>query len=179
LARGGSALLSDGSIRNKVFRLGTAELPSATLLKEFLGPIVVVTSLALCRSIFGAHLSLESSALGLIVFLVSNRILSTPETRTDASGQQRIRPTWLRLLLEWSTISALVTFLASALSFTNLFPRGALVTWFIVTPRSAVGIQLRRDPPDAVADVAARPAPPHHHRRHRDWPGAREARRTG
>jgi len=134
LARGGSALLSDGSIRNKVFRLGTAELPSATLLKEFLGPIVVVTSLALCRSIFGAHLSLESSALGLIVFLVSNRILSTPETRTDASGQQRIRPTWLRLLLEWSTISALVTFLASALSFTNLFPRGALVTWFIVTP---------------------------------------------
>jgi putative colanic acid biosysnthesis UDP-glucose lipid carrier transferase len=134
LARGGSALLSDGSIRNKVFRLGSAESPSATLLKEFLGPMVVVTSLALCRSIFGAGLSLESSALGLIVFLTSNRILSTPETCTDAHGLQRMRPTWPRLLLEWSTMSVLVTFLATALSFTNLFPHGALVTWFIVTP---------------------------------------------
>jgi putative colanic acid biosynthesis UDP-glucose lipid carrier transferase len=134
LARGSSALLSDGSIRNKVFRLGTAESPSVTLVKEFLGPVVVVASLVLCLRIHGARLSLESAALGLIVFLVSNRILSTPETQSDANGRQLIRPTALRLLLEWSTISALVTFLATALGFANLLPHGALVTWFLVTP---------------------------------------------
>jgi putative colanic acid biosynthesis UDP-glucose lipid carrier transferase len=133
LERGTSALLSDGSIRNKVFRLG-AEPAAATLSKEFLGPVVVVASLALCLSLYGAHLSLEYAALGLIVFLLSNRILSTPVARTDPDGRQQIRPTPLRLLLEWCTIAALVAFLATALSFAYLFPPGALLTWFIVTP---------------------------------------------
>ena len=134
LARGSPGLLSDGSIRNKVFRLGTAESPSTTLLKEFVGPLVVVGSLVLCLRIYGARLSLESAALSLIVYLVANRILSTPETRTDANGGQQIRPTPPRLLLEWSAISALVTSLATALSFAYLLPHGALLTWFIVTP---------------------------------------------
>ena len=134
LTRGNSALLSDGSIRNKAFRLGTVEPPSATLLKEFLGPVVVVTSLLLCLGISGARLSLEYAALGLIVFLAANRVLSTPEIRTDQNGQQQLRPTPPRLLLEWCTISALVTFVAAALSFTHLFPHGALLAWFIVTP---------------------------------------------
>ena len=51
LARRGSALLSDGSIRNKAFRLGSTEPPSVTLLKELLGPMVVVTTLVLCLRI--------------------------------------------------------------------------------------------------------------------------------
>ena len=92
-ARASSALLSDGSIRNKAFRLGTAEHPSATLLKEFLGPVVVVLSLLLCLKIDGARLSVDSAALGFIVFLVANRILSTPATQTSADAQQHIRPT--------------------------------------------------------------------------------------
>ena len=133
-ARGSSALLSDGSIGNKAFRLGTAEPPSATLLKEFLGPVVVVTNLMLCLSIYGARLSLECAALGLIVFLVSNRVLSTPETQIDLHGRPQIRPTPPRLLLEWCTVCALVTFVATALSFIYLFPPGALLTWCIATP---------------------------------------------
>ena len=85
-ARASSALLSDGSIRHKAFRLGSAEHPSATLLKEFLGPVVVVLSLVLCLKIDGARLSVDSAALGFIVFLVANRILSTPATHTGAES---------------------------------------------------------------------------------------------
>jgi putative colanic acid biosysnthesis UDP-glucose lipid carrier transferase len=133
-ARGSSALLSDGSIRNKAFRLGTAEPPYTILLKEFLGPMVVVTSLMLCLRIYGARLSLESAAVALVVFLVSNRVLSTPATRISANGRQQLRPTPPGLMLQWITISAVVTLLATALSFAHLFPPGAQVTWFIVTP---------------------------------------------
>jgi putative colanic acid biosynthesis UDP-glucose lipid carrier transferase len=132
--RGSSALLSDGSIRNKAFRLGTAEPPSATLLKEFLGPTTVVVSLLLCLRIYGSRLTPESAALGLIVFLVSNRILSTPQVRAGADGAQQIRPRAPRLLLEWASISAVVAFLAAALGFDSLFPRGALGAWLILTP---------------------------------------------
>jgi len=134
LARPSSALLSDGSIGNKAFRLGSAEPPSATLLKEYLAPVVVVASLALCLGVYGARPSLEFAALGLIVFLVANRVLSTPRMRLDAHGDQQLRPTLPRLLLEWSTICALVTFLATALGFIHLFPRGALLTWLAATP---------------------------------------------
>ena len=138
LARGASALLSDGSIRNKVFRLG-AEPAAATLSKEYLGPVVAVASLALCLSIYGAHLSLACAAMGLIVFLLSNRILSTPMARSDPAGRLQIRPTPLRLLLEWCAISALVAFLAAALRFTYLFPPAALLTWLVATPLALWG----------------------------------------
>ena len=134
LVGGPSALLSDGSMRHKAFRLGTAEPPSMTLLREFLGPVEVVTILALCLRMDGVRWSLEYLAIGLIVFLVSNRVLSTPEARIEANGQARLRPTPTRLLLEWGAISALLALLAIALKFTQLFPRGALTTWLLLTP---------------------------------------------
>jgi|GEM_PF-55298 putative colanic acid biosynthesis UDP-glucose lipid carrier transferase len=134
LARRGSGLLSDGSIRHKAFRLGSTEPPLVTLLKELQGPVVAVTTLALCLTGYHVLLSLECLAFALIIFLVSNRVLSTPHTQTDPSGQPHIRPTPLRVLLEWSTVSALLAFLATALKFTQLFPNRALLTWFIVTP---------------------------------------------
>lgn len=134
LARRGSGLLSDGPIRHKAFRLGSTEPPFVTLLKELQGPVVVVTTLALCLTGYHVRLSLECLAFALIIFLVSNPVLSTPHTQTDPSGQPHIRPTPLRVLLEWSTVSALLAFLATILKFTQLFPHRALLTWFIVTP---------------------------------------------
>jgi len=134
LTRSSSALISDGSIRNKAFRLGSAEPPSATLLKQYLAPLVAVASLALCLGAYGARLSLEFAALGLIVFLVANRVLSTPRMRLDPRGEQQFSPTLPRLLLEWCTICALLAFLATALGFIHLFPRGALLTWLAATP---------------------------------------------
>ncbi len=127
-------LLSDGSMRHKAFRLGTTEPPSVTLLKELLGPLVVVTSLALCLDFYRLPLSLESLALAVIVFLLSNRILSAPRMQIDLSGRPRAWPRPPRLLLEWTTVAALLAFVATALKFTQLFPRGALLTWFILTP---------------------------------------------
>jgi hypothetical protein len=134
LLHASSTLTSDGSIRHKAFRLGNAEPPSVTLLKELFGPAVVVTTFALCLSFCRVRLSLDSVALGLVTFLVANRVLSTPESHNDLNGRLQIRPTLPRLLLEWVTISALVAFLTSALRFAHLFPRAALVTWFVVTP---------------------------------------------
>src|ERR1700687_1382369 len=90
LARRGSGLLSDGSIRHKAFRLGSTEPPLVTLLKELQGPVVVVTTLALCLTGYHVRLSLACLAFALIIFLVSTRVLSTPHTQTDPSGQPHI-----------------------------------------------------------------------------------------
>ncbi len=134
LTRRSSALISDGSMRHKAFRLGNAESPTATLLKQYLAPLTVVGSLALCLIAFGARLSMEFAAFAVIVFLVAHRVLSTARLQVDARDRPRILPTLPRLLLEWCTICALVTFLATALGFMHLFPRGALITWLAATP---------------------------------------------
>jgi putative colanic acid biosynthesis UDP-glucose lipid carrier transferase len=105
-----------------------------TLLKELLGPLVVVTTLVACLNHYRVRTSPECVALALIAFLVSNRLLSTPQARTDASGHQRMRPTPPGLLLEWGTVSALMAFLGTALKCTQLVPHGALLTWAVITP---------------------------------------------
>ena len=129
-----SALLSDGSMRHKAFRLGNAEPPAVTLLKELVPPLVVVGSLLLWLLLSGAHPALQTAALSLIVFLVSNRILSLPELRAGADGRNRLHPSVARLLLEWCAIAALLGFLATTLGFTHDFPRQALLAWLITTP---------------------------------------------
>jgi putative colanic acid biosysnthesis UDP-glucose lipid carrier transferase len=134
LTPSGTARQPERPMQHKAFRLGTAEPPSVTLLKELLGPTVVVTTLALCLQLYRVRWSLEYVALGLIVGLVSNRVLSTPEARIDNHGQERVWPTPLRLLLEWSAIALLLVLLAIALKFTQLFPRAALALWLVTAP---------------------------------------------
>ena len=110
-------LAATGSIHHAAFRLGTIEPPSVILLKV-LGPSIAVASLAACMWADGAHLSIDSLALGVMVFLISQRVLRTPECRGPRTGSRSAADV-PRLLLEWSCYFAAV-FLFLALRLTAL-----------------------------------------------------------
>lgn len=127
-------LMSNGTITQTEFRLGTAEPPAVTLLKELLGPSVAVASLATCMWLDGSRLSMGFLALALVVFVLSDRLLSTPELRATATGERELQPTLPRLLLQWGVIFGILLFLVSALHLTHVVGLGALTGWFFITP---------------------------------------------
>src|SRR5579871_5518166 len=106
-------LLAGSSIGRTAFRLGTTEPAAIAFLRETLGPAVVALSLAVCLWADGTRLSLETVALGVIVFLLAQRVLSTPEYQTGADGRRELLPTLPRLLLEWGCVFAVMIFLFS------------------------------------------------------------------
>jgi putative colanic acid biosynthesis UDP-glucose lipid carrier transferase len=127
-------LLSNGSITQTEFRLGTAEPPAVTLLKELLGPSVAVASLATCMWLDGSHFSAGFLAIAVIVFMLSDRLLSTPELRASANGERELQPTLPRLLLQWGVVFAILLFVISTLRLTHVVGLGALTGWFFITP---------------------------------------------
>ncbi len=127
-------LLSNASLTQTDFRLGTAEPPAVTLLKDLLGPSVAVATLATCMWLDRSHFSGGFVALAVIIYMLSYRLLSTPELRTTANGERELQPTLPRLLLQWSVIFALLLFLITTLRLTRLVGLGALTGWFFVTP---------------------------------------------
>jgi putative colanic acid biosynthesis UDP-glucose lipid carrier transferase len=133
-ARRQRRLLSDESAPHNSFRLETAEPPAVTLLKGLLAPTVVVLVLALSSWLNGERFSLPILGLGVIVFLLSDRVLTRPEARVGTHGRQQLRPTLAALLLEWCCIFALMVFLVAVLRLSGVMPRTALITWFFITP---------------------------------------------
>lgn len=129
-----SRLLSNGSITQTEFRLGTAEPPVVTLLKELLGPSVAVASLSACMWIDRAPFSSGFLGLAVVIVMLSNRFLSTPELRTTAQGERELQPTLPRLLLQWCLVFALLLFLITSLRLTRVVGLGALTGWFFITP---------------------------------------------
>ncbi len=129
---------SSSSIRHTSFQLGTAEPAAVILLKELLGPGVTVACLAVSIWADGSHVSTQTLALGVVAFLLCQRILSTPQTTLGTSGRREHRPTLARLLLEWSCVFALILCLISALRLTHVIGPGALTTWFFLTPAALI-----------------------------------------
>jgi putative colanic acid biosynthesis UDP-glucose lipid carrier transferase len=125
---------SKASIRQTTFRLGTAEPSSLILLRELLGPCVAVLTLALCEWGAGVRFSGQFWALAVIVFLLAQKILTTPELRIGATGRAELQPRVPRLLLEWSCIVAVMLFLLTTLHLMHLIGWLALLTWFLGTP---------------------------------------------
>ncbi len=168
-------LLSNGSITQTEFRLGTAEPPAVALLKELLGPSVAVASLATCMWLDGSRFSVGFLALAVIVFVLSERLLSTPELRATADGERELQPTLPRLMFQWGVIFSILLFLMSTLGLTHLIGLGALTGWFFITPAALMASQFRSHPAGALVDHLARAElPPHHHRRHRCRVGTRQ-----
>ncbi len=130
----GTRLLSNGSITQTEFRLGTAEPPAVTLLKELLGPSVAVASLATCMWLDRSHFTIGFLAIAVVVFMLSDRLLGTPELRAAANGERELQPTLPRLLLQWGVIFSILLFLITTLRLTHLVGLGALTGWFFITP---------------------------------------------
>jgi Undecaprenyl-phosphate glucose phosphotransferase len=128
------ASVAAGALRHTAFRLGRVESPSVILLREVLGPAVTVATLAVCMWGDGAPLSIDSLALGVIVFLLSQKVLSTPECRTLPDGRRELHPGFGKLLLEWSCVFALLLFILLALRLTGLVGPTGLAAWYLITP---------------------------------------------
>jgi putative colanic acid biosynthesis UDP-glucose lipid carrier transferase len=116
------------------FRLGTAETPAVTVLKELLGPSVAVATLTTCVWLDASGPSMKLLALDVIVFVLSSRILTVPRLITGATGRCNPQPTKFRLLAEFAVIAAIVIFIVAALKLTPTVGAGALTAWLIVGP---------------------------------------------
>jgi putative colanic acid biosynthesis UDP-glucose lipid carrier transferase len=123
-----------GSIRQTTFRLGTIEPASVILLKAVLGPGIAVLTLFVSISLVGAGLSVDTLALGIIAFLLAQRILTTPQRRILPDGRREQRPELPRLMLEWSCIFSVFTFIVMALGLGHMVSSGALIFWYVSTP---------------------------------------------
>ena len=132
------SLVPGNSIARTAFRLGSTEPTSIALLREFLGPCVAVLSLAACLWADDVRFSVETAALGVIVFLLSQRVLSTPEYQTRPDGRRELTPTLPRLLLEWGCVFAVMLFLISALRLMSFIGARALTAWLLITPAALV-----------------------------------------
>jgi Undecaprenyl-phosphate glucose phosphotransferase len=137
------------SLWRTAFRLGTTEPPLLALSRQLLGPVATVGSLALCIWLTPARLSGQFWALGIIVFLVSQKILTIPELRSSPQGQLDLQPTLPRLLLEWTCIAAVLLFLLVSLHLTQLLGASTLTLWLLLTPAAliasrALAFQLAR-----------------------------------
>lgn len=151
----GAAAAADAHLNPKsslwrtAFRLGTTEPALLTLSRHLLGPSVAVGSLALCMWASEVRPSVQFFALAIIVFLVSEKVLTTPELRPAPRGQIDLQPTVPRLLLEWSCIAAVLLFLLASLHLTRLVGTRSLTLWLVITPAAliasrALAFQLAR-----------------------------------
>ena len=133
-SRGRGPLLSDGSIAQTAFSLGTLQPPAITLLQVYLGPCVTVATLAACVWIDRVQYSSQLLAIALIAFLLARSVLTTPGLRLTARGKRELRPTLARLLLEWSCVFAVLTFLLTLLHQRRWIGNGALAAWYFIAP---------------------------------------------
>lgn len=147
-----SPLRSPHALAGTAFRLGSNEPAAGVLLRELLGPALVVGTLTICVLLDGSSGFAQYCALAVIAFLLSQKVLTPPELRADAAGHFQIEPRVGPLLLEWACISALFLFLQTSLRLGQFLSPGALLLWFISTPvaliasRSWVGWLSRRWP---------------------------------
>lgn len=131
-------LLSEGSVKTTAFRLGTTQPTAVTVLNQLLGPTVTVVSLAACLCAEHVHPSREFCALAVLIFLVSQRILSTPEMGVGADGRPQLRPTLPKLLLEWAATFALLLFLITALHAMRWIGSAAMAIWLFIAPAALI-----------------------------------------
>lgn len=137
-AAAGAHLNPKSSLWRTAFRLGTTEPALLTLSKHLLGPGAAVGSLALCQWASHVRLSGQFWALAIIVFLVSEKVLTTPQLRPAPRGRSELHPTLPRLLLEWTCIAVVLLFLLTALHLTPVVGTHTLTLWLLLAPAALI-----------------------------------------
>jgi putative colanic acid biosynthesis UDP-glucose lipid carrier transferase len=143
--RRASELLCNSSVQNKAVRFGSLEPAHVTLAKQSILPLVVVLNLALCVLLCGQRLSLELYALGLVAFLITAQIFS-PLDMAIHKDNAGTRKAVSRVLLEWSCVVAVLTFLSFSFRLTRVFPRDIILSWFLATPLTLLLVDALRSP---------------------------------
>lgn len=136
--RGKSKLLSDGSIREKAFRMGTPTVTAVAWLQGLLS--ATITTLVFGMSIVWAGAGIDYKRIGIsaVVFFVARCFLTSPTISISWEGVPQLRRPLTRLLVEWGLFIAVAIVLGSSLGFAPLVPRRGLLVWFFATPVALV-----------------------------------------
>jgi putative colanic acid biosysnthesis UDP-glucose lipid carrier transferase len=133
-----SRLLSDGSIREKAFRMGTPTVSAVAWLQGMLSATVTMIAFDCCALAAGVRVTYESAGISAIVFFIARVLLSSPAIPMSWDGKPQLQRPLARLLLEWGAFVAIIVVVGKALGFEALFPRRGLTTWFLATPIALV-----------------------------------------
>jgi len=137
-ARGKSNLLSDGSIREKAFRMGTPTVSAVAWLQGVLSAAVTTIGFDLSMLAAGVHVSYELVGISTVVFFIARVLLNSPGIRMSWDGRPQLQRPLTRLLLEWGALVAAIEFVGKSLGFGSLLPRVGVFTWFLATPMALV-----------------------------------------
>ena len=112
--------------------------PIGTLLNGVLCPSVIVASLAACTIAFNESFSEHYLLLGILVFLISSRVLNDIDLFLPWRPIQLMQAT-RSILIGWAVIVGGLLFLGYATRLGNQFDYQVIVTWFAVTPILLLG----------------------------------------
>jgi putative colanic acid biosysnthesis UDP-glucose lipid carrier transferase len=133
-----SKLLSDGSIREKAFRMGTPTVSAVAWLQGVLSASVTMIAFDLCALLSGVDVTYEFAGISAIVFFIARVLLSSPAIPMSWDGRPQLQRPLARLLLEWGAFVAITVVVGKSLGFELLFPRHGLIVWFLATPLALV-----------------------------------------
>ena len=137
-ARRKSRLLSDGSIREKAFRVGTPTVSAMAWLQGVLSATVTMIAFVVCALASGIGVTYEFAGIAAIVFFTARVLLSSPTIPMSWDGKPQLQRPLARLLLEWGAFIAITTVVGKSLGFESLLPRRGLTIWFLATPVALV-----------------------------------------
>ena len=114
-------------------RSGAGEPPAIALIKEHLNSAVVTGALVLAAAIHDLRFNGLYVALAVIAYVVTFKFTSRPRLERIDGAE-----IWWRdlrhMTVEWSCVIAMLLMAGFLLKVTSLFSRGAILTWFVMTP---------------------------------------------
>jgi putative colanic acid biosynthesis UDP-glucose lipid carrier transferase len=114
------------------------------LLKQ-LDPVVTVVSLFACVLAYGEPLRDATFGVGLLTFLIASLVFARSPRHSGIMGS-RLATTYWRIVIEWTSVVAILLFLGFAFKVSDQFSRLIMGTWFVATPvalLAAHGLRLR------------------------------------
>jgi putative colanic acid biosynthesis UDP-glucose lipid carrier transferase len=133
-----SGLLSDGSIREKAFRMGTPTVSAVAWLQGALSATVSMVLFDCCALAAGVSFSYELAGISALVFFVARGLLSSPAIPMSWEGRPQLQRPLARLLLQWGTFVLATVVIGKSLGLESLIPRRGLMVWFLATPVALV-----------------------------------------
>jgi len=133
-----SGLLSDGSIREKAFRMGTPTVSAVAWLQGVLSATVTMIAFDTCALVAGVDLTYEFIGISAVVFFIARGLLSSPAIPMSWEGKPQLQRPIARLLLEWCIFIVVIVLAGKSLGLDTLFPRAGLAAWFLATPLALV-----------------------------------------
>jgi len=125
--------LSSAPVGQKIVTLGTIEPPFHALLRNWSKPAVVALALLICMFFSPEAAGQHHLALALAAILISHLVFSPLQLESMAP----LRPAklrFVRLIIEWGIVVALLLFMGLTLKLNGAFPRSMLLSWFGLTP---------------------------------------------